>query len=243
MRILVALGGNALPRGSERADPSAQAADAELAARLLAEIAAESELVISNGSDTEVGVPALVLALRNALPERELLTVLTEVVVDSADPSAAPAGGSPASPEPHAIVALRSLRILIDAGVLLVCAYGSVPATVQPGGTMRGVETVVDEDLTASLLARRLDADLLMMLTDVDGVRLDRGTAGERLLSLATPAELREHGFEAGSIGRKVEAACRFVEATGRRAAIGSLRNAAAMARGEAGTQVSPVRA
>ena len=88
---------------------------------------------------------------------------------------------------------------------------------------MRGVEAVVDKDLTAALLARRLDADLLLMLTDVDAVHADWGGASERPIASAEPAELREMSFASGSMGPKVEAACRFVEATGGRAAIGSL--------------------
>jgi carbamate kinase len=245
MRILVALGGNALLRGGEGFDPSAQEASVELAAGLLARIAAENELVVTHGSSPQADVLGaesqgvvgcmLELALRNALPERDLLTILTEVVVDGEDP---------ASPEPRAIVELRSLRTLIEAGVLVICAGGGgIPVTVGADGTMHGVQAVVDRDLTASLLARRLDAGMLVMLTDVDGVHLEWGTEGDGLLRRATPAELREHDFESGSMGPKVEAACRFVEATGARAAIGSLRDAAAIVRGEAGTQIVPLHA
>ncbi len=104
---------------------------------------------------------------------------------------------------------------------------------------MIGVEAVVDKDLTASLLARRLDADVLVMLSDVDAVHLGWGTEDDRPLHRVAPAELREHCFAAGSMGPKVEAACRFVEATGRRAAIGDLKKAVEIVRGESGTQIS----
>jgi carbamate kinase len=298
MRILAALGGNALLHRGELADAATQLRNVELAARSLAELAEEHELIVTHGNGPQVGllalqnesypdVPAypldvlgaesegmvghmLELALRNALPGRELITVLTEVVVSAEDPAfhrpTKPIGPSydeqtasrlaaergwavgrdgrgfrrlVPSPEPWAIAELRSLRVLVEAGTLVICAGGGgIPATVDAGGEMRGVEAVIDKDLTSSLLARRLDADLLMMLTDVDSVRLDWGEPGERPLDAATPADLRELELASGSMGPKVEAACRFVEATGRRAAIGSLAEAPRIAAGEAGTQV-----
>ena len=89
-------------------------------------------------------------------------------------------------------------------------------------------------------VARRLHRKgAKLVLTDVDAVQLDWGGAEERALGRVTPAELREHSFAPGSMGPKVEAACRFVEATGRRAAIGDLGRAVEVVRGESGTQVS----
>ena len=86
-----------------------------------------------------------------------------------------------------------------------------------------GVEAVIDKDLASELLAREVDADLFVMATDVDGVYDDWGTPEQRRLERVTPAELRAMDFAAGSMGPKVDAACRFVEATGERAAIGAL--------------------
>jgi carbamate kinase len=100
---------------------------------------------------------------------------------------------------------------------------------------------VIDKDLAAALLARRLDARLLL-LTDVPAVELDWGTPRARPLGMATPAELRACRFAAGAMGPKVEVACRFVEATGGRAAIGALGDAAAIVRGQAGTTVASSR-
>jgi carbamate kinase len=299
MRILVALGGNALLRRGESAGAEAQRKNVEAAAEGLAAIAAEHELVITHGNGPQVGLLALQsesyrevppypldvlgaesegmvghmlgLALRNALPDREVVTVLTEVVVSPDDPaflkpskpigpvySAAEAtqlseergwtvgrdGGDyrrlVPSPEPTAVAELRSLRVLIDSGALLICAGGGgIPVTLNGGGTMRGVEAVIDKDLTAALLARRLDADLLLMLTDVDAVQLDWGTERARPLPAVTPQELRRLDFASGSMAPKVEAACRFVEATGRRAAVGALADAEQIVRGDAGTQVA----
>jgi carbamate kinase len=298
MRILLALGGNALLQRGERPSAPNQRRNVEAAARALAEVAAENEVIVTHGngpqvgmlalaSETFPGVPAypldvldaesegmvghmLELALRNALPDRDVVSVLTEVVVAAADPAflkpSKPIGPvySEAeaarlrteegwalgrdgdgyrrlvpSPEPHAIAEIRSLRALVDSGALLICAGGGgIPVTLNGMGTLRGVEAVVDEDLTSALLARRLDADLLLMLTGADSLHADWGGAEERPIASAEPTDLREMRFAAGSMGSKVEAACRFAEATGRRAAIGSLRDACRIARGEAGTQV-----
>ncbi len=242
MRVLLALGGNALLRRGESATARNQECNVKAAAFELAAIAGEHELIVSHGNGPRVG-HMLELALRNELPDRDVVSVLTEVVVAGDDPAfrhpRKPIGpiynfdraqrlrrdrgwrlGRDGdgfrrlipSPEPHAIAEIRSLRVLVDAGALVICADGGIPIALDGLGTMHGVEAAVDEDLTAVLLARRLDADLLVMLTDVDSVHSDRST--------------------------KVDAACRFAEATGRRAAVGALTDAARVVRGEAGTQI-----
>jgi carbamate kinase len=128
---------------------------------------------------------------------------------------------------------------LVEAGVLVICGGGGgIPVAIDADGTLRGVEGVVDKDLTAALLARRIDVDLLLMLTDVDAVYLGWGTADEHPLREAEADQLREMGFAAGSMGPKVEAACRFVAGTGRSAAIGALGDAARIVAGEAGTRI-----
>lgn len=240
MRVLVALGGNALLRRGEPADSSNRLGNVAAAASALAAVAEEHELVIAHGNGPQDGC-MLELALRNALPDRDLVTVLTEVVVSAQDPAFDGQGfrHPVPSPEPQAIVELRSLRTLIDAGVLVICAGGGIPVALNGDGSLHGIEAAVDEDLTASLLARRLDADLLVMLTDVDAVYRGWGREDASMLCRATPAELREHAFASGSMGPKVEAACRFVEATGRRSAIGELTKAVEIVRGESGTQIA----
>ena len=105
--------------------------------------------------------------------------------------------------------------------------------------TLIGVEAVIDKDLASELLAREVDADLFVMATDVDAVYADWGTpaaAGPRPGD--APPSCGPASFPAGSMGPKVEAACRFVEATGGRAAIGSLAQIQQIVDGEAGTQV-----
>ena len=145
-----------------------------------------------------------------------------------------------ASPQPLRIVELSAIRMLVDAGAIVVCTGGGgIPVTVNGAGTLRGVEAVIDKDLAGELLARSLEADFLLMLTDVRAVLRDWGTADERPISRATPAELRSLQFANGSMGPKVEAACRFVETTGNRAAIGALEDASRIVAGEAGTLVA----
>ena len=145
------------------------------------------------------------------------------------------------SPEPRDILELGAIRLLVDAGVLVVCTGGGgIPVVLGADGSLRGVEAVIDKDLSAALLARLLSADVLLMLTDVAAVERYRGTPSAQPIGRATPPELRALAFAPGSMGPKVEAACRFVEATGGTAGIGALGEAAAIVRGEAGTQVLP---
>ena len=204
------------------------------AMRVIAQVAEEHEVVIAYCG----GLPdGLELALRNALPERDVVTVPIDVVVESGDRLSR--NGTPVL-APQAIVELRSLRTLIDSGVLVGCAVGAgVPVTLDGEGTMLSVEANVDESLTASLLARRLDADVLVLLADAGAGRGGRGGGNEQALRRVTPAELRQHGFAAGSAAA-AEAACRFVEATGRRSAIGDFDSAVEIVRGKSGTQISP---
>jgi carbamate kinase len=146
------------------------------------------------------------------------------------------------SPQPRDILELPSIERLIAAGAVVVCCGGGGIPVVAGRRRLRGVEAVIDKDLTAALLAERLHADRLLMLTDVPYVERDWGTESARPISSAHPNELRRLSFAAGSMGPKIEAACRFVEHTGHQAAIGALGDLAAVARAEAGTQITPAR-
>jgi carbamate kinase len=143
------------------------------------------------------------------------------------------------SPEPKSIVEIDTIRILVDHGVTVTCSGGGgIPVASDGAGGLRGVEAVIDKDLSASLLATTLGADALVLLTDVDAVYDRWGTPEQAPIRAATPTELRSLGLPAGSMGPKVEAVCRFVEAGGRFGAIGALDQAADIVRGEAGTVV-----
>ena len=119
----------------------------------------------------------------------------------------------------------------------MICSGGGgIPVVRGDDGTLHGAEAVVDKDLAAALLARELDADALLLLTDVDGVEVGFGTPQATPIRHTTAAELRAGSFPAGSMGPKVDAACRFVEATGRRAMIGRLQDAVELLEGTRGT-------
>ena len=147
------------------------------------------------------------------------------------------------SPTPKRIFEHRPIRWLLEKGTIVICAGGGgIPTMYAADGarTLVGAEVVIDKDRASALLAREIDADVFVMATDVDGVYLDWGTSDERRLERTTPAELRAHSFPEGSMGPKVEAACDFVERTGRTAAIGALADIEAIVDGEAGTIVGP---
>jgi carbamate kinase len=293
MRVVVALGGNALLRRGEPAEAATQRAHVREFASALAAVAREHELVITHGNGPQVGLLALeadafkavtpypldVLGaesqgmigylLIQALAELDdVVAVLTQVVVDAADPGfaqptkpigpvydkaearrlAAAHGWTVApdgdrfrrvvpSPEPRAIVELAAIHRLVDAGAVVICAGGGGVPVVRQGDALVGVEAVIDKDLTAALLARALGADRLVMVTDVPYVERDWGTAEATAIERATPEELRRLEFAAGSMGPKVEAACRFADSGGQ-AAIGALSELAAVVAGHAGTQV-----
>lgn len=147
------------------------------------------------------------------------------------------------SPEPARIFEIRPIRWLLDKGAVVICAGGGgVPTMYAPDfdRTLVGVEAVIDKDFASELLAREVGADVFVMVTDVDGVYAGWGTPDKRRLGKVTPTELRATDFAAGSMGPKVEAAIRFVEHTGKRAAIGGLTQIEQIVEGRAGTQVVP---
>jgi carbamate kinase len=146
-----------------------------------------------------------------------------------------------ASPEPLAMVELPTIRTLLADGAVVVCAGGGgIPVLRGDDGRRRGAEAVIDKDLSAALLARDLDADALVILTDVANVEIGFGTTAAEPIGHTTPPALRARSFPDGSMGPKVEAACRFVEATGKRAMIGRLDDAVDLLRGTRGTVVEP---
>jgi carbamate kinase len=145
------------------------------------------------------------------------------------------------SPEPRHIFEIDPIRWLLEHDVVTICAGGGgVPTMFAPDDphTLVGVEAVIDKDLASELLAREVEADLYVMATDVEAVYADWGTPEQRALGRVTVEELRQLDFPAGSMGPKVEAACRFVEETGGRAAIGALTQIKQIVDGDAGTQV-----
>lgn len=298
MRVVIALGGNALLRRGETPDIDTQRCNIASAARVITPIVRRHDVVITHGNGPQIGLLALQaaaykaakaypldvigaesegligylleLALANALPDRSVVTLLTQVEVDPADPafasptkpigpvySEAEAGeiraakGWPmmrdgigwrravASPMPRRICEIHAIGTLLNAGFVVICAGGGGIPTVAPqSGERRGVEAVVDKDFAAALLAEGVGADFLLLLTDVPAVWTRWPMEDGAPIGKITPAELRRLTFAPGSMAPKVEAACRFVERTGRPAAIGAVEEADAILRGAAGTVV-----
>jgi len=257
---VVALGGNALLRRGEPATAANQQSAARTAAAALAPIAQGTRLVVTHGNGPQVGLLALKedayddgapypldvldaesegqigyvveLELDNAIDHQDTVTVVTRVLVDPADPAfgvptkfigpvydaqvahtlaeargwtVKPDGDGwrrvVASPDPKQIIQLDAIRRLVDGGFLVVCVGGGGIPVIAVEGGHTGIEAVVDKDLASALLAVGLDADVLVLATDIDAV-------------------------------------CRFVEATGRRAAIGQLEAIGELVAGTAGTQI-----
>ncbi len=300
MRIVVALGGNALLRRGQKPDAAVQHDNVRRAVAALAPLATEHELVLTHGNGPQVGVLALQSAadphlttpypfdvlgaqtqgmigywllqeLQNALPSRQVAAIINQTLVDADDPAFADPSkfigevlssdeaerlaaerewtvrrdGDQwrrvvGSPRPQQVVETPLIRLLLDSGAVVVCAGGGgVPVVRDDSGELRGVEAVIDKDLTAAMLATALGAEALLVLTDVAAVMRDFGLPTQVPVRRATPDQLDELDLPAGSMGPKVDAAGRFVRATGGVAVIGSLDDAARMLTGEAGTYVA----
>jgi carbamate kinase len=302
MRLVVAVGGNALLEQGEVPLAEIQEKHVGVAVEALAPLAQDHDLVITHGNGPQVGLLAtestldpvlpspypldvlgaqtqgmigyfLLQAFENALPGHVVATLVCQTEVAADDP----AFGRPtkfvgpvfsedegrrlvalhgwqvgldgsdwrrvvASPEPLAMVELPTIRTLLAGGAIVICAGGGgIPVVRGHDGRLRGAEAVIDKDLGAALLARDLEADALMILTDVANVEVGFGTGAAHAIGNTTPPALRAQSFPAGSMGPKVEAACRFVEATGKRAMIGQLDEVADLLRGSGGTVVEPV--
>jgi carbamate kinase len=147
-----------------------------------------------------------------------------------------------ASPEPLEVLDAPAVRALVDAGLIVVAAGGGGIPVVRRDGRIAGIEAVIDKDLAAAVLARAVSARVLVIATDVEHAAVAFGTPQERPIGAVTTRELRELAaaghFASGSMGPKVEAAIRFVEAGGHRAVITSLDRIADAVDGRAGTVV-----
>lgn len=300
MRIVVALGGNALLKRGEPMTAQAQHTNVAIAATALADLARDHQIIVAHGNGPQVGLMALQAAsyapenpwpldilgaetegmigylieqeLMNALPPgSDCATLLTRVEVDPQDQAFAhpskPIGPVYTvedadlirieydwtmisestgklrrivpSPLPIAILNIGPIRMLVEAGVCVICAGGGgIPVVRGPDDKMEGVEAVIDKDRTAALLAQALKADVLLMLTDVEAVFRDWGGPDQAAIGCISPDALDAMEFATGSMGPKITAACDFVRAGGRLAGIGRLQDARAIIEERAGTQV-----
>ena len=148
-----------------------------------------------------------------------------------------------ASPEPRAIINLRVIETLLEAGTVVIAGGGGgIPVMRGETGDWQGVQAVVDKDLTSALLARSLGIADLLILSAVERVAVHFNTPRQRFLSKVSLPELKalqqDGHFAKGSMGPKIDAAIRHLEGGGRRAIIGHLEHALAALKGETGTHV-----
>jgi carbamate kinase len=299
MRLVIALGGNALASSGPAEEVDQQRRRIADAASAIADLARVHEVVITHGNGPQIGflaaqnraasgfpvLPLDVLGaetegmigywleseLASIFPGSELATLLTQVEVAADDPAfdcpskpigpcvtgeeaevltkrfgfvMAPVDGGfrrvVPSPHPLRIREEKTIELLIDAGVLVICAGGGgIPVVVTPDAGLRGVEAVIDKDLTSAVLAEKICADRLLLLTNVGAVYADWPTPCERAIRRAHPDALESLNFEPGSMGPKVEAAIAFARRTGRPACIGELEEARRVFQGKVGTWIS----
>jgi len=303
MRIVVALGGNALLRRGEPLTADNQRANIRIAAEQIAKIHPGNELVIAHGNGPQVGLLSLqaqsykpdeaypldVLGAETEgmigyIIEQELgnlldfevpfATLLTQVEVDANDPAfkdptkfIGPVYGKEeaerlakekgwvvkadgdkyrrvvASPKPKRIFEIRPIKWLLEKSSIVICAGGGgIPTMYDENRKLKGIEAVIDKDLCSALLAEQLEADLLIIATDVDAAYIDWGKPTQKAIAQAHPDELERLGFAAGSMGPKVQAASDFARNTGKVAVISSLENIEDIVKGTAGTRVSTAK-
>jgi carbamate kinase len=218
----------------------------------------------------------LQMALQNAMSEagirRDVVSLVTQVVVDADDPAfqnpTKPIGSFMTeaeaqarhaegwnvvedagrgyrrvvpSPRPCEIIEFDAIKALLDQGTIVVAVGGGgIPVLRDGRGQLKGVEAVIDKDLASSLLARQLDADLFIISTTIDQVRLNYGKPGEKPIDRMTLAEaeqyIKEGHFAPGSMLPKIRSIVEFVRATGHRAIITNPEHLAAALAGSAGT-------
>jgi len=146
------------------------------------------------------------------------------------------------SPMPKRIFELRPIKWLLERNTIVIAAGGGgIPTMYEVGADRKlvGVECVIDKDFATELLARELGADLFVVLTDTDAVYVDWGKPTQRAIRCASVEGISAFSFPAGSMGPKVEAACRFAKATGKVGAIGALADLSRIIAGKAGTTVT----
>jgi carbamate kinase len=300
VRVVVAIGGNALLQRDETPDADIQQRHLRDVGTAVAALAAHNELLICHGNGPQVGLLSLesesdtsltrpypldvlgaqtqgmigywlAQAIRNGGLQTPVVSVLSQTVVDPTDRAfqtptkfvgrtytRAEAAGLAAlhdwrvardgarwrrvvaSPEPAAVVELEPIRTLVESGVTVICGGGGGAPVVQDhAGRLRGVDAVVDKDLTSAWLAVALQADRLIILTDVPAVMANFGRTDAQPLPFIDAGEEESAGYPTGSMGPKVEACRRFALATGRTATIGALSDAASVFAGHAGTVIS----
>lgn len=297
--VVVALGGNALLRRGEPLEADIQRANIAKAAKTIAAIGEQYNVVLVHGNGPQVGLLALqgleyksvtpypldvlgsetqgmigymlMQELHNLAPDQHVSCMLTQMTVDPKDPAFAnptkPIGPvydqqeanqladkygwdiKPdgqyfrrvvPSPQPTGIIEDDAIASLIKQGHLVICTGGGGIPVIKEGDQLKGIEAVIDKDMSAAFLARQINADALLILTDAEAVYLDYGQPNQRAIAETTPEDLSQYTFDAGSMGPKIDASCEFVRQGGKLVGIGALEDGLAILAGQAGTRIRP---
>lgn len=310
MKIVIALGGNALLQAGQQGTLEEQIENVRIAAEQLVEIGKDHDLVITHGNGPQVGkihlqneiasdkTPPMPLDVCGAMSqgqigyillqglcrelcrrniEKEAAAIVTRIQVDKDDPAfqnpTKPIGSFydreeaeknmkekgevwvedkarggwrkvVPSPTPSKIVEEEVIKRLVDSGCLVIASGGGgIPVIAEEAGGYRGIEAVIDKDLAGEFLASIVDADVLMILTDVPEVYINYGKPDQKKLEQVSVAEMeafeKEGHFGAGSMGPKVKAALQFARKPGKTAIITSLNQASEALSGKGGTRLS----
>lgn len=297
MRIVIGVGGNALLKRGELPEMDIQRENVSQACRAIAKLADEHEIIITHGNGPQVGLLALQAAaykevpvypfdvlgaesqgmigyllaqeLRNQLPHKKVVCLLTQVEVNQNDL----AFSHPAklvgpiyneqqasklakkyhwkfakdgehirrvmpSPMPCNILEIKSIQALLDGHTIVICLGGGGIPVVRKLGRYVGIEAVIDKDFSTALLAEKLDADRMLLLTDVTHVVNNWGEPDASPINTIHYKELAALSFASGSMRPKVAAACQFVQQTKRIAHIGALSDAKSILQQETGTTI-----
>lgn len=298
MRLLIALGGNAL-KGE---DFRSYLKSIKKVCSKIATISKGKRILITHGNGPQVGdriIQQEVAATKIKLPldvcvaetqgeigyllqrelanefeknkiKRPIVTFLTRVLVDRNDPAfkkpTKPIGPFYSevpkkfeyikigekyrrvvpSPKPLKILEVEEIRQLFESGVMVIAGGGGGIPIIERRGLIKkkrefiGVEAVIDKDLTAAMLAKSISADMMLVLTNVDGVYLNYGKLGSKKLSRITSEEARAYmkagHFPPGSMGPKIAAALEFLASGGKRVVIAHIKDAVKASEGKAGT-------
>lgn len=143
------------------------------------------------------------------------------------------------NPQPLRLLQSQALRRLIEQRMVVLCEGGGIPFVAGNDGLLHRVEAMIDPYAGAAVIAEAIDADLFIIATEMAGVFLDWGTANSKLLRHGHPSVVGEFVCAAGAMGPKLQAASRFAQHTGRRAAIGALADVERLIEGTAGTTIS----
>jgi len=292
MKIVIALGGNALILPGQKGTAEEQKENVRKTCEQLRILEEEHEIVITHGNGPQVGnlliqqkeangkVAEMPMDVCGAMTQGQLgywiqqemrneglhaATIITQVLVDADDPAFAhptkPVGPFykekhegmvmdagrgyrkvVPSPLPVEIVEIDAIKAMIAKGLVVIASGGGGIPVVRKGGKLVGVEAVIDKDRAAQVLANEIFADVLMIPTAVDCVKLNYGKPDEKEIWEMTAEEAERHlannEFAEGSMKPKVEACVAFVRKGGKKAVICSIENIEKALEGRAGTTI-----